>query len=168
MATPRFKCRIIWIASEWLGMSYFWDLVDLFHKGSFLRLPLLVSSIIMPLVSNNLNLKLPVYVFPFLDCGAWGSGALLISWEDLDSFVFVSSGSHSSGDSRWSPTGAESSWLHQDSQGFFRWFRRWPPSGADSSWLNHDGHGGCSWLWDLVNLCTSEASLWWTSQILLF
>ena len=80
-------------------MSYFWDLVDLFHKGSFLRLPLLVSSIIMPLVSNNLNLKLPVYVFPFLDCGAWGSGALLISWEDLDSFVFVSSGSHSSGDS---------------------------------------------------------------------
>ena len=35
-----------------------------------LRLPLLVSSIIMPLVSNNLNLKLPVYVFPFLDCGA--------------------------------------------------------------------------------------------------
>ena len=40
------------------------------------------------------------YVFPFLDCGAWGSGALLISWEDLDSFVFVSSGSHSSGDSR--------------------------------------------------------------------
>ena len=54
----------------------------------------------MPLVSNNLNLKLPVYVFPFLDCGAWGSGALLISWEDLDSFVFVSSGSHSSGDSR--------------------------------------------------------------------
>ena len=34
-ATPRFRCRIIWMASEWLGMSYFWDLVDLFHKGSF-------------------------------------------------------------------------------------------------------------------------------------
>ena len=54
-----------------------------------LRLPLLVSSIIMPLVSNNLKLKLPVYVFPFLDCGAWGTSAFLISWEDLDSFVFV-------------------------------------------------------------------------------
>ena len=48
-----------------------------------------MSSIILPLVSNNLNLKLPVYVFPFLDCGAWGTDALLISWEDLDSFVFV-------------------------------------------------------------------------------
>ena len=66
-------------------MSYFWDLVDLFLLG----LPLQVGSIILPLVSNNLNLKLPVYVFPFLDCGAWGTGALLISWEDLDSFVFV-------------------------------------------------------------------------------
>ena len=54
-----------------------------------LGLPLQVGSIILPLVSNNLNLKLPVYVFPFLDCGAWGTGALLISWEDLDSFVFV-------------------------------------------------------------------------------
>ena len=54
-----------------------------------LGLPLQVSSIILPLVSNNLNLKLPVYVFPFLDCGAWGTDALLISWEDLDSFVFV-------------------------------------------------------------------------------
>ena len=43
----------------------------------------------MPLASNNLNLKLPVYVFPFLDCGAWGTGALLFSWEDLDGFVFV-------------------------------------------------------------------------------
>ena len=51
-----------------------------------LRLPLLVSSIIMPLVSNNLNLKLPVYVFPFLDCG---NRCITHSWEDLDSFVFV-------------------------------------------------------------------------------
>ena len=62
-----------------------------------LGLPLQVGSIILPLVSNNLNLKLPVYVFPFLDCGAWfithflgGSGQLCV----------CSSGSHSSGDSR--------------------------------------------------------------------
>ena len=50
-----------------------------------------MSSIILPLVSNNLNLKLPVYVyvFPFLDCGAWGTDAFHISWEVLDSFVFV-------------------------------------------------------------------------------
>ena len=49
-----------------------------------LGLPLQVGSIILPLVSNILNLKLP-----FLDGGAWGTGALIISWEDLDSFVFV-------------------------------------------------------------------------------
>ena len=87
-ATPRFRCRII------DGIRVARDVLFLGSGGSvpqrfLLRLPLLVSSIIMPLVSNNLNLKLPVYVFPFLDCGAWGTGALLISWEDLDSFVFV-------------------------------------------------------------------------------
>ena len=27
--------------------------------------------------------------FLALDCGAWGTDALHISWEDLDSFVFV-------------------------------------------------------------------------------
>ena len=26
--------------------------------------------------------------------------------------------------------------------------------------IHHDDHGGCFWLWDLVDLCTSEASLW--------
>ena len=46
-----------------------------------------MCSINLPLVSNNLNLKLPVYVSPFLDCGAWRTDALHISWEGLDSFV---------------------------------------------------------------------------------
>ena len=30
-----------------------------------------------------------MYVSPFLDRGAWGTDALHISWESLDSFVFV-------------------------------------------------------------------------------
>ena len=29
-----------------------------------------------------------MYVSPFLDCEAWGTDALHISWEGLDSFVF--------------------------------------------------------------------------------
>ena len=64
-----------------------------------------------------------------------------------------SSGSHSSGDSRWSPTGAES-WLHQGGQGFFRWFKmttfrcRFTMIESWWSWW-------MSWLWDLVDLSTN-------------
>ena len=38
-------------------------------------------------VPNKLNHKLPMYVSPVLDCEAWGTDALNISWEGLDSFV---------------------------------------------------------------------------------
>ena len=48
-----------------------------------------MCSINLPLVSNNLDLMLPGYVSPFLVCGAWRTDALHISWEGLDSFVFV-------------------------------------------------------------------------------
>ena len=35
------------------------------------------------------TISLPVYVSPFLDCGAWRTDALHISWDGLDSFVVV-------------------------------------------------------------------------------
>ena len=41
-----------------------------------------------------------MYVSPFLDRGAWGTDALHISWESLDSFVFVPVALIPSGDSR--------------------------------------------------------------------
>ena len=66
----------------------------------FLRLPLQVSSIIMPLVSNNLNLKLPMYVFPYLRLWGLGNRCITHFLGGSGQLCVCSSGSHSSGDSR--------------------------------------------------------------------
>ena len=64
------------------------------HKSSF-KASLLGVQSNLPLVSINnrfvsskLNHKPLMYVFPVLDCEAWGTDALNFSWEGLDSFVF--------------------------------------------------------------------------------
>ena len=64
-----------------------------------LGLPLQVGSIILPLVSNILNLKLPVYVFPFLRLWGLGNRCFNHFLGGSGQLCVCSSGSHSSGDS---------------------------------------------------------------------
>ena len=52
------------------------------------------------LFATKLNHKLPMYVSPVPNSRAWETDPLNISWEGLDAYVFLSSGSHSSGDSK--------------------------------------------------------------------
>ena len=85
-----------------------------------LGLSLQVSSVILPLVSNNLNLKASSVCVSFLRLWGLGNRCITHFLGGSGQLCVCSSGSRSSGDSRWSPTGAQSSWLHQDSQGFFR------------------------------------------------
>ena len=89
--------------------------------------------------------------FLALDCGAWGTDSLLISWEDLDSFVFVPVA--------LTPQVIQDDHLQVQSHHGCTRIAKDSSGDLEGSHLqvqiHHDGHGGCSWLWDLVDLCTN-------------